>query len=231
MSSNQIFPKVEKRLASWLEIQSKNEELWKTESNRKTITISRQFGCQGYPLAAALQKKLEAKTNESWTIFDKALIDKISADHQISAHLLENLGERAKYLDYVIASLMPGWKSEEEAYKLVAKTIFSIAKQGNAVIVGRGAFAVTQNLKNCYHYRLVAPKEFRIKTYGALLGIDTKVAEQVLSEKESNRNNFMQDFYNTEFSDTDFHMVFNNSRMSVEKMADTIIGSIGEFVS
>jgi cytidylate kinase len=230
MTSNQIIPKVEKRLASWLEIRAKNEELWKTETDRKTITISREFGCQGYPLAAALQKKLEAKTNEDWTIFDKALIDKISEDHQIASHLLENLGERAKYLDYVIASLMPGWKSEEDAYKLIIKTIFSIAKQGNAIMVGRGAFAVTQNLKNCYHYRLVAPKEFRVKTYAALLGISHEKAEQIVLEKEINRHNFLQDFYNTEFSGNEFNIVFNNSRMSVEQIAETIICSLGDVV-
>ncbi|MBU2509824.1 cytidylate kinase-like family protein [bacterium] len=226
MSKNYIIPKVEKRLSAWLEIQERNARHYESEENQISITISREFGCQGYPLAAELKTELEMRTVTGWTVFDKALINKISEDNQISRHLLENLGERSRYLDYVISSLMPGWKGEEEAYELMTKTIFSIAKQGNAIFVGHGAFAVTQGLKNCYHYRLIAPLEFRVKTYASLAGVTINEAEKIVQESDSNRNSTMQDIYNSSFSNNEFNMIFNNSRMTVENIAKTIMYSL-----
>ncbi len=226
MSKHYINPKIEKRIANWLEIRKKNNSQSELKDDPISITISREFGCQGYPLAAALQKELNAQGGQNWAVFDKSLIEMISADHHISEQLLNSLGERAKYLDYIVASLLPEWKSEEDAYKLITKSIFSIAQHGNAIIVGRGAFAITQSLKNCYHYRLIAPLEFRIKTYSQLLKIPEHEAEQIVRENSSNRNNFMRDFYNCFFNGNEFNMIFNNSLMNVETIAQTIIFSL-----
>lgn len=228
MYRQQIIPKVEKRLATWLEIQERNRRLVKPGIEPISITISREFGCQGYPLATALQEELERATDFNWTIFDKRLIEMISRDHQISKRLLENLGERSKYLDYVIATLMPGWKSEEEAYRLIARTIFSLARQGNAIFIGRGAYAVTQQLKNCFHYRLIAPMAFRVKTYAALMEIDEQESDAIVQDKSSRRNHFMQDFYNSLYDGNEFHIIFNNSRMSIKTIAETIRCSLSE---
>lgn len=226
MSSNHLIPEVESRIFSWWEIQKKIRKEKIEDFHRPAITISREFGCPGFQLAAVLQNKLETTTKEDWTVFDKALIDKMSKDHLISAHLLENLGERAKYLDYVIAALLPGWKSEEETYKSITKTIYAVAKQGNAVIVGQGAFAVTKNLNNCFHFRLIAPTDYKIRSYAKSRNISDKQSEQIIQEKQQQRDNFMKSFYNCDYRGNEFHLTIDCSKFEIEKIADIIILSI-----
>ena len=223
MSKNYMIPKVEKRLSSWMEILDRKSKLSQPDSKPVSITISREFGCQGFLLASTLQKMLKDQSKSEWTIFDKSLIDMISKDNDISSHLLENLGKRAKYLDYVISTLMPGWKTEEEAKELITRTIYSVARQGNAIFVGRGAFAITQSLENCFHYRLIAPLEFRIKTYAKATGKSEEEARQIVKEKFAERNDFIRDFYNSDFNGNEFDMIFNNSRMSINEIAKVIV--------
>ncbi len=67
---HQLIPSVEKRISSWIEIQKKSKEQMKERiASKLTITISREFGCEGYPLVAALKNKLDEKTGQVWTIF------------------------------------------------------------------------------------------------------------------------------------------------------------------
>ena len=72
MLIDKLIPNIDRRMSTWIKIQGqlKKEPPLK---QRPTITISRQFGAEAYPLAEILQDLLQKKTNDSWTIFDKAL--------------------------------------------------------------------------------------------------------------------------------------------------------------
>ena len=63
MVTEKLVLNIEKRISAWVAIQ----ERLKKESRREpkpTITISRQYGCEGYPLAEALKAILEKKTGD-----------------------------------------------------------------------------------------------------------------------------------------------------------------------
>ncbi|MBU3917491.1 cytidylate kinase-like family protein [bacterium] len=222
--SNQFIASVEKRVFTWKELQKKRKEQdMESKPPRTSITISREFGCDGYPLAVALKTSLDQKTGQNWTIFDDDLIVKIASDNSISKHLIKKFGERAKYLDYIIASLLPNWKSETEIFKLIVETVFSVAQQGNSIIIGRGAFAITKDLPNCYHFRLIAPLEYRAKSYALRTNISEEEAKRIVEEKEESRTRFLSDFLNCGFDHDNFHLVLNNEKISPERMADTIL--------
>ncbi|MCP4753899.1 MAG: cytidylate kinase-like family protein [Proteobacteria bacterium] len=229
MPTPQMIPSIDKRISTWIELQKKkkNQDL-KTEPSSASITISREFGCEGYPIAASLKEKLDRKTQQTWTIFDDALVNKIMSDHNISRHLVKSHGERAKYLDYIFSTLSPSWKSEEQTFKLMTETIFSVSQQGNAIVVGRGAFAITKDLLNCYHFRLIAPLGFRAKSYAERIGMSIEEATQVVQEKEKTRTKFLSDFLDCKFSLDNYHLVINNSLASIDCIANTIVNYIGE---
>jgi len=222
--SDQFIPSIEKRIATWTELQKKRKaQDEKDVAPQTAITISREFGCEAYPLAEQLKAKLDTQTDQTWTIFDDALIDSIVADHELSRHLLKNYGERAKYLDFILSSLLPAWKSEAEAFKPMLETVFSIAQQGNAIIVGRGAFTIAANLSNCYHVRLIAPIEFRALKYAnnANMSLDDSIS--FVREKEELRTRFLKHFANCQFKPADFHLVINNATAPIEVIADTVL--------
>lgn len=225
--ANQLIPEVEKRISSWIEIQEKR----KTQEMagalvKSTITISRQFGCEGYPLAAKLKEILDEKTQRLWTIIDNQFVDKLANDSEISKHLIKNIGERSKYLDYIISSLIPNWKSETEVFKMMVETIYSVAQQGDAIILERGAFAISKNLPNCFHFRLIAPMEYRADSYARRKKISIEKAEKLVREKEQDRTSFLAHFLNCQFDQENFHLIINNGKYPIENIAKLIVSYI-----
>lgn len=225
---HQMIPSVEKRVSSWIEIQKRitSQDL-STTPPKTTITVSREFGCEGYPLVAELSSRLSSLTGQEWTIFDNKFVDKLLEDNEISKHLMNSFGDRAKYLDYIISTLLPTWKSEAEAFKPMVEAIYSIARLGNAIILERGAFAITKDLPNCYHFRLIAPLEYRISSFARRVGTNEEEARAIVAEKELVRTRFLSDFLNCSFNQESFHLVYNNAKMSTEKIAESILHFLG----
>jgi len=220
----ELFQSIDKRIAAWLELKRKMDvDKIADRRLRSTITISREFGCEGYPLARALKEKLDGLTGQTWTIFDEDAVDTISSAAEMSAQLPEDFGERGRFLDGFVAALLPSWKTEAEHYASVAKTIFAIAQQGHAIIVGRAAFAITQDLENCFHFRLIAPRDFRIGCYAKRNQLSTAEAEKTVVEKETARIAFLQDFLNLEFDLHYFHLILNDAKLANSQKVDIIL--------
>ncbi|MBU2646496.1 cytidylate kinase-like family protein [bacterium] len=227
MTKIQFIPSVDKRISAWMEIQ-KNRKIEDSQTKPApiSITISREFGCEAYPLANSLKSRLEKMDGQLWTVFEEEMVSKITANDDISRYLVDNLGERSKYLDYIVSALLPYWKSQEQAYRPIVETVFSLARHGNAIIVGQGAFSIAKDLVNCFHFRLIAPVTFRAESYARRAEISVEESEKLVREKEAARIAFLSDFLNCDFGAHNFHMIFNNSKIGFEKIAELIIGFV-----
>ena len=205
---------------------SKTREDTATKGKKEafTITISRTFGCEGYVLAEALKRQLESETGKTWTIFDKALIDKINGEHSLSKNLMENLGGQSTFVDEIVAGLSEHWKSERDTFQLMAKTIYSIANEGNAIIVGRGAALIANSIKKAYHFRIVAPLQFRISKFATRTRLTSEEAKTIVVKKEAQRNKFFESFLNKNIDNPEnYHAIFNNKKCHVDGIASTIL--------
>src|SRR5262245_10545494 len=156
MATERLIPSVERRLSGWVSVRERLVE--RPSRPRLTITLSRQFGCEAYPLAERLQGLLEARSGEPWTIFDKALLERVSHETQLSARLLGRGGDEWHALD-PLAAFIPGWRLRNAGDEILARYVVRIARDGNAIIVGRGGAVLTRALPNCVHFRLEAPRE------------------------------------------------------------------------
>jgi cytidylate kinase len=222
MPVKRLIPSVDRRLSAWVSLQSRLSER-KHRDRRLTITISRQFGCEGYPLAESLQEQLAVKTGETWAVFDKALIERVSRETDLSEQLLGNLGDTSRSLDK-LASVIPGWRTHDEAYEILARYMVHIAEEGNAIVVGRGGAIVTQHLPNCFHFRLEAPYEHRVQSIQQRLGVTQDEAERLVLEHQKGRERFLEQFLHCSVSDPRFyHAVFNTSKNTVERITRSIL--------
>ncbi|MDD5286205.1 MAG: cytidylate kinase-like family protein [Desulfuromonadaceae bacterium] len=227
MPGNRLIPAVDVRLGSLLEF-TRRKEVEKSrrvmaDSMKPTITISREFGCEGYPVADCLKNILEKKTGETWVVMDKALLEEVSKNHNLSEEMLKGLGEKSGFLDEILATFSPLWKTEKDHYRLICRHMLSLAEKGNVILVGRGGAVVTQKLKNCIHFRIFASSEFKIRSISKRLGISAEEAEVFVQKKQKQRDAFMRDFLNHDGRDLScYNLVFNNDRNSAEKMAATI---------
>jgi cytidylate kinase len=227
MSTEKLIPNIDRRLSTWITIQDqlKKEPL---RDQRPTITISRQYGAEAYPLAEILQNLLQEKTGYSWTVFDKALIEKVSRETALSEHFLTNLGDASKAFDALL-TMLPGMRTHSDAYQILARYIIRIALDGNAIIIGRGGAVLAQHLSNCFHFRLEAPLEYRIRSIQGRLGITYNEAKSLESENQKTRERFIESLLNSSIADIRFyHAVFNSSKSNSLEIARGIMGLVFE---
>jgi cytidylate kinase len=222
-----LLPSIDGRVSDWIESTRRDQiEHWK-KLNCFTITLSREFGCEAYPLAVKLKERLEKLTGEDWNIFDRALIEKVRVEHGLAEELLSNLGKRSGFIEKLIAKRQPSWKEKTEAYKFLAKAIYSISSEGRAIIVGCGAAVITQNIRHAYHFRLVASEKFRIKSIARRTEVPYSEAETMVSTRQKERTRFFKNFLQSEANDQQyFHAVYNNDKLPVERIAENIVAVI-----
>ena len=228
MTEKLLIPSIDMRLSSLLEVNRRREMDLEARSqakkSRSTITLSREFGCEAYPVAERLRELLEKKSGETWVLLDKSLLEQVASNHNLSEDILQKLGEKNIFLDEMLATFSPRWKSDKDHFRLLCRHIVSLASAGNVIIVGRGSAFITQSLKNCHHFRMFASLKYKICSISSRLNITSEEAEKMIAKKQRQRDTFIRDFLDRDAHDLNvYNLVFNNDKNSPEKIARTIM--------
>ena len=228
MTEKMLIPSIDMRLSSLLEVNRRRELDLEARSqakkSRPTITLSREFGCEAYPVAERLRELLEKKSGETWVLLDKSLLEQVASNHNLSEDILQKLGEKNLFLDEMLATFSPRWKSDKDHFRLLCRHIVSLASAGNVVIVGRGSAFITQSLKNCHHFRMFASMKYETCSISRRLNITSEEAEKMITTKQRQRDTFIRDFLDRDARDLNvYNLVFNNDKNSPEKIARTIM--------
>ena len=220
-----LAPDIEHRLSGWMKIQERRPDAVAVKL-RPTITISREFGCEGFPLAERVKGLLEEASGEPWNLFDKTLIELVAKEEDIPLRLLKNLGDMSRAIEAF------GMHSSEHithdmAFDKVASYLSQIAKVGNAILVGRGGAVLCHELPNCFHFRLVAGFDWRVDSIMKRTGLTHEEAAQQVKENSKLREKFVSQCLGADSSETRLYdAIFNNERHSVEEMAQAILGFV-----
>lgn len=225
MPERMLVPSIEMRLGALLEFNRRKDEIGASRcKTRPTITISREFGCEAFPMTECLKEIMEKKSGQPWAVMDKALLEEVAKNHQLSEEIVRNLGEKkSRILDEVLATFSSHWKSEKDYFRLLCKQMFSLAEKGNTILVGRGSGIVTQPLKNCHHFRIFASHPFKVASIAKRLNISKDEAERIVEKNQKQRDAFIHDYFNVDPCDLRYyHLVFNNDKNSPERIAQVI---------
>jgi cytidylate kinase len=224
VSEKWLMPSIEKRLDAFVELARRSESENPAVKSNPTITVSREFGCESYPMVQCLQQLMEKKTGNCWTIMDQALLEEVAKNHDLSEKTLKALGEQPGFVDEIISTFAPAWKTDKDYYRLLCRQIFSLAHRGNVILLGRGSANITQSLKNCYHFKMFASMKFKIHSIARRMKISDKEAEALIIKKQHQRDIFIKDFLNQDARELRFyHLLFNNDKNHSEKIATMIM--------
>lgn len=198
------------------------------QEKRPFVTISREYGCEGYGVAQAIERFLSPVglgAEFPWMTFDKEILSRIAEE---SGHYpgLVNLvaEERLSMIGHVIIDLLSRLPDEYEIYQKMAKSIAVLAEKGNAIIIGRGSAYITRDIKRGVHIRLVAPFDFRAQRIAEIHSLSRVEAERQVRKMEREREAFVQKFIVRSAADPYlYHFIFNNSLCTAEEMAQTTI--------
>jgi len=216
---------VQERLSGWVRIQERRAGSPAAPRRGPSITLSRQFGCEGFPLSLRLQELLTTG-GEEWQIFDKVLLERVAHDEGIPLHLLNHLGEANRVLES-FGFHPAGPVTNDEAYAKVAETLVRVARQGHAIIVGRGGAMLCRDLDNCFHVRLEASFQWRVEAMARRMAIPLDEAEKLVKVQSRLRDRFIEDNLGTAPTDRGhYDMIFNNERHSVEQIAAAVVAYV-----
>ncbi len=187
------------------------------------ITISREFGCEGTPVARKLVQKLSTE-EYPWVLFHKELITEMSEQEDIQQDLLESVSEESRgQLHQYIEHLLAHKPTNLELFKKIAETLRILGDRGRSVILGSGAAIINADLPNILCVRLQAPMDFRVERVAKLLDIPASEARNKIRTYDGKREEFVYEFTRKDVSSPrHYHLVIDNSRFDAGQITELI---------
>lgn len=187
------------------------------------ITISREFGCEGIPLAESLVRKL-GTSDYPWVLFHRELITQLTEKEDLRKELVESVepehrGQLHQYFEHLLIHK----PTNVELYKKMAETLRILAVRGRSVILGSGAAIITADIENSLHIRLQADMEFKVDRVSRVLGVSKNEAKEKILTADAKREQFIFDFTRKDVRDpSHYHLVFDNRRFTSEHITDLV---------
>ncbi|NJC88858.1 MAG: cytidylate kinase-like family protein [Desulfuromonas sp.] len=224
MPSGDLFPSVEQRLRAYHELSNRAKELIKKPAPPKpTITITREFGCEAFPIAEELVKMAARHTGERWMLVDRSLLDAIAREHRIPEATMQALGTKSRLFDEMFATFSKHWKRDADYYRLLCEQVVMTATAGNAVIVGLGAPIITRSMKNCFHCRLIGDHDFKVASIARRLKISKQDAEIMVLDRQKERDRIIHQLLDAnEHEPLLYHAIFNNGKLKSKQIVRMI---------
>lgn len=231
MPENLFIPSVDLRIGSLEEYNRRQKGKASAQharpKPRPCITISREYGCTGYPAAELLREILMQKTGDEWVLLDKAVLEEVARNHNLSEEILKTLGEENRILDEVLATFSPRWKSNYEYFLPLSSHVVALAEQGNVIILEMGGAIITRHIEHSYNFRIYGSQSFKTATLAGRLQIETEAAEKIMHRQQKLRDHFTRDFLNQDDHDPALYdLLFNNDSCTPDRIARTIAGFV-----
>ena len=222
MANKDIWsPQLEAKLHAWHQIQ----QIADLKKPAPCFTIAREFGCQAYPLAEALIKRLNARVaGEPWVVIGQQVLAEVAKLSGYSVGQIEKSQDTPSSLKAIFSMFLDSSRAEEtEVFTHMRNVVHGFAKRGNCVLVGHGAVITAQDLPNCIHLRLVAPYEFRVQKIMRTHELSRAEAEQYIALHQKQRDDFIKRFAEGRLDDPLlYHLIINNSRIGIKAMAELV---------
>jgi cytidylate kinase len=190
------------------------------------VTLSRQFGCQALPLAARLVEILNERLRPArpWAAYDREVLDRVAQELNQRREIVESLDNRRRdEMSELFDAVMNRKVDEAVMYRKMAEVIRSLATLGHAVLLGRGSYLLTQDLKNGLHVRLVAPLEWRVQNFATIHNLPPAEARKIVEQGQKEREMFLRTIFVHDPAHPVLHdLVFDYSRFSVPQAAEVI---------
>jgi cytidylate kinase len=193
----------------------------------RTITVARQYGSGGGPIARILANKL------GWDLLDHSLITRIAQSAHVDAHVCEQLDEAVDTWLHRLTKRAFGsgaFEAAAPAEVFDSDTMASVARQlieeaariGNCVIVGRGGQCILRGRPDVFHAFVYAPLEERIRRVKQELGPRCATPEMIhASDKE--RAAYVKHHYQCEWCDPQLYHAMFSATLGDETVADAIL--------
>lgn len=181
------------------------------------ITVSRQMGTGGRPIAQSIAKAAR------YAYMDKE-------------NLLADLGKAGgpwaaweKEMDEVCPTL---WERFDRSFAglvaLVERSMLEAALENNVVIVGRGANVLLRGIPHAFHMQIVGPLDFRVEWVMRHYDVPRDAAVKLIRKIDHDRGCYLQTVYHVDWNNPrEYDAVFDVGMQSQEQIVKSVLDRIG----
>jgi cytidylate kinase len=152
-------------------------------SKKYIITISREFGSLGRPIAMKLAEILGIE------FYDRDIVEQTAKNLGLPVSVIKDNEERVKNsffnMSYPLGT--DSTEQQDQIFQEQSKIIRDMADKGSCIIVGRCADYIFANEKNCLRVHIYAPYEARFRNCVDILHMDMETAKKVIKKVDKAR--------------------------------------------
>lgn len=182
------------------------------------LTVAREPGSGGAPIARAVAQKL------GFACVDEQIIDDIALSTKKRKEVVKAVDEKARSrIEDIVHSLInPEYIDDMKYVTELTKVLLSYAHRGRVVIVGRGGNYITPFAKGL-HVNITAPYEVRVQRAMQFEGFSRSRAEEVIASVEVERKNFVRQYLQHEPDKINaYDISINTALFNVDNAANII---------
>jgi len=178
-----------KRLFALINKNLNNVSLLHTDTYKKItapmITISRERGSGGRPIAYLVAKKL----GNPWQVYHKDIVDEIARETTFDTEAITKLDESKSSVISELLNSIFGKKmlTMNSYYKHLLHILASIGSKGRSIVIGRGANFL---FPNALKVRIVSDMHCREQAMMKYEHISFKEAKRQIEQSDRERNEF-----------------------------------------
>lgn len=150
---------------------------------RYVITISRQFGSLGRPIAKRLAELLNIN------FYDRDIVEQAAKNLGLPVTVIkdneESIKNRFSFMSYPLGT--EATEQQDAIYNEQTKIVRDLADKGSCIIVGRCADHILGNEKNCLRVYIYAPYEERYRNCVDILHMDQESAKKMIRKVDKAR--------------------------------------------
>lgn len=194
---------------------------------RPTLTLSRQTGSGGRSIAdkvATLMDNHEKKKGCPWTVFDRDLVARVLEDHNLPAQIAKFMRQETTLgINAGVREILGIQPSQWTLVHYTTDTLLRLARVGGVILIGRGGSVVTRTLRNCFHVRLVAPIEKRVRHATEFYKMNESEAYEFVESEDRERRRYLKKYFAENIDNPLlYHLVINTDQMGFDGAAQLI---------
>jgi len=197
----------------------------------RLVTIEREYGCGGGAIATRLASRL------GWKVWDHLLTDEIARLANVDPSAVMRCDERMDSRLHRLSKAF--WRGSYERSSPLDNQIFDtdrmmammqeimnkIGREGNAVVVGRGApYFLRENL-DAFHVFLYAPRAEKIRRTIAD-GHSAHEAEDLVDTVDRERVAYVKHYFNADWPTRSLYHVMLNTAVGDEPVVKVILDTM-----
>ena len=157
-----------------------------------------------------------------YELIEKTQISEVLSKHGFSASDVDKYDEKKPSIWQTLS------KQKNKFAHLIRTAVYELAAKENAVIVGRGAQVILEDIPGTLHVRVIAPFAIRVSRLMEQMGYNEENAQRIIRQSDRDSSGYISTYFGANWDDSDLYdLVINTRTMTLNTGVEMITRAVG----